>query len=175
MYLPYVQIEAFVRGLKMEERGLVGEKVGTRGTSAKEAKSGVGKSSAKERSVEGVVKRKEEEGGGLKAEKEKKKEKHKTNTVGKEGEGDMDGGGAAPPTDKGTKNQQSKDRKTNTKAKRVKGEEKVVEGKRSTKDTPNSEVIGEQLLLLEAQPHKKLLMDLNTADPWSDQVRAACI
>ena len=67
----------------MEEHGLVGMKEGTGGKSAKEAGSAVGKSSAKEGSVE---KRKEERGkggGGVKAvkEKEKKKEKRKTSTV----------------------------------------------------------------------------------------------
>ena len=50
-----------------------------------------------------------------------------------------------------------------------------VEGKRTAKDTPSREYIGEQLLLIEAEPHKKLLMDLNTADPWTVQVIATCL
>ena len=169
----------------MEEHGLVGMKEGTGGKSAKEAGSAVGKSSAKEGSVEGVEKRKEEGGkggGGVKAvkEKEKKKEKRKTSTVstGEEAEGDIrdehpdtDGGEAAPPTGKDTIKQ--KDRKTKTK--KVKEAKEKVEGKRTAKDTLSREYIGEQLLLIEAEPHKKLLMDLNTADPWTVQVIAACL
>ena len=166
----------------MEERGLVGTKDGTSGKSAKEARGVVGKSSGKEGSVEGVGKRKEEGGkggDGLKAgkEKEKRKEKYTTTIVssGKGAEGntpDVDGGGA-PPTDKGTKKQKSKERKT--KNKNEKEGEELVEGKRSTKDTPSSEYIGEHLLLIEAEPHKKLLVDLNSGDPWTVQVRAACL
>eukprot|EP00731_Ephydatia_muelleri_P028352 Em0019g1225a len=177
------EVEAFVRGLKMEEHGLVGMKEGTGGKSAKEARSAVGKSSAKERSVEGVEKRKEEGGkggGGVKTvkEKEKKKEKRKTSTVstGEEAEGDIrdehpdtDGGEAAPPTGKDTIKQ--KDRKTKTK--KVKEAKEKVEGKRTAKDTPSREYIGEQLLLIEAEPHKKLLMDLNIADPWTVQAASS--
>ena len=164
----------------MEEHGLVDKKDRTKGRAANEAGGDVVKGrAAKEAGVQeavdgvGVLEKKREgkKGGeevkGGKEKKPKRKEKQKTN--GDEGAGlPSTGGGTGPPAEEGAdlgKRQKQKDKKSKNKE----GEE---EGRCLVQDTP--EHTQEQLLLIEAKPHKRLVVNLSTGDPWSVQVRVVC-